>query len=73
MAIYISPTEKSHISYIMQLLRAVLENNYSEFNGGHFHHIPGNAMGTMLATSYSDISMTQFEDTYLYTCPEKPF
>ena len=35
-----------HSSYIVELLEVVLNNNYFEFNGTHYHQMSGTAVGT---------------------------
>ena len=60
-------------SFIIDLLRIVLENNYFNFNGRHFHQIAGTAMGTKLAPSYANLFMSHFEDKYVYRYPLQHF
>ena len=61
-----------HNSYIVKLLQVVLTNNYFDFNGKHYHHKSGTAMGTKLAPSYANLFMSKFEQDYVYTYHLQP-
>ena len=73
LAIHRSHTKIPHNSFLVDLLTTVLENNYFDFNGRHFHQIAGTAMETMLAPIYANLFMSHFEDKYVYTYPLQPF
>ena len=45
----------------MELLKAVLTNNYFDFNGECYHHVSGTGMGTKLAPSNANLFITRFE------------
>ena len=60
-------------SFLIELLRIVLDNNYFNFSGRHFHQIAGTEMGTKLTPSYATLFMSHFEDKYAYTYPLQPF
>ena len=49
-----------HNSYIIELLQVVLNNNYFDFNGRHFHQKPGTAMATKLASFICQLVHVQF-------------
>ena len=66
------PDSLPHNNYIIELLELVLTNNHFEFNGKYYHQLSATAMGTKLAPSYANLSMTTFEETYVYTYPLKP-
>ena len=72
LAIHKPPDTLPHNSYITELLELVLTNNHFEFNGEFYHQLSGTAMGTKLATSYSNLFMTKFEDKYVFTYPLQP-
>ena len=61
-----------HNSCIIELLQVVLTNNYFDFNGKHYHQNSGTAMGTKLAPSYANLSMTKFEQAHVYTYHLQP-
>ena len=61
-----------HNSYIIELLQVVLTNNFFDFNGKHYHHKSGTAMGTKLAPSYANLFMTKFEQAHVYTYHLQP-
>ena len=58
----------SNITFLMQLLRMVLQMNNFVFNGQHYLQIGGTAMGTRLAPSYANLFMGNF----VYSYADKP-
>ena len=61
-----------HNSYITELLKVVLTNNYFDFNCKHYHQKSETAMGTKLAPSYVNLFMTKFEQIHVYTYHLQP-
>ena len=59
-------------SYISQLLRLVLENNYFQFNDEFYLQQMGTAMGSSMAPAYASLFMGKFETDFLNTCDKKP-
>ena len=56
---------------ICQMLNMVLTMNNFRFDGEDFLLIAGTAMGTRVAPTYANISMSEFENKFVYTYPKK--
>ena len=72
LAIHRSPHDLFHSSYIVEKLTVVLTNNNFEFNGIYYHQVSGIAMGLKLASPYTNLFMTKFEEKYVQTYPLHP-
>ena len=59
-------------SYILQLLHLSLTKNDFDFNGKCYLQIKGTAMGKKFAPAYADIYMSDWEESILPKCPDKP-
>ena len=65
------PLDLPHNFNIVEQLMLVLTNNYFEFSGAHYK-VSGKAIGTKLLLSYTNLSMTKFEEKHVYTYPLQP-
>ena len=72
LAIHRDTNALPHNSYIIELLEVVLTNNYFDFNGKHYRHKSGTAMGTKLPPSYANLFMTNFKQNHVYTYHPQP-
>ena len=59
-------------STLMRFLEAVLRKNNFTFNGNHYLQISGTAIGTMVAPSFGNRFLNEFEEKYVYTYKKKP-
>jgi hypothetical protein len=57
---------------LVELLTLVLKHSNFTFNGEHFLHINGTAMGTKMAPSYANIFMGKLEKLIIHSTPHKP-
>ena len=57
---------------ICQLTKFILENNVFSFNDVFSLQVCGTAMGTRMASCYSNIFMAELEDNFLSGYPYKP-
>ena len=55
-------------SFILEVLKLVLKNNHFVFNEEFVHQIPGNAMGTIFAPTYTTLVMLYFEIQFYEKC-----
>jgi hypothetical protein len=53
-------------SFLLDLLKWVLQNNFLEFNGNLYRQIKGTAMGTPVAVAYANIVLHGMERDILY-------
>ena len=58
------PTETPYNSYIVAIVRIILQKNCFDFNDRHYQ-IAGTVIDTKLTPSYVNIFMSQFEDKYV--------
>ena len=64
----IKPSNKT----LMKFLEAVLKKNNFTFNGNHYLQISGTAIGTMVAPSFGNRFLNDFEELYVYTYKKQP-
>ena len=67
LAIHRPPHDLPKSTYISELLKVVLTNNYFDFNVAHSKQLSGTAIGTMFA--YANLFMSKLERQYAYTHP----
>ena len=60
LAVHRVPNNLQLNSYIIDLIRLVLENNNFEFNGENYNQMAGTVMGTKLAPFYANIFMSHW-------------
>lgn len=53
-----------HNSFVLQLLKFVLEHTYFLFDDRFFHQLRGTAMGTICAPSYANLLLGWWEDSH---------
>ena len=54
---------------IVKLLKFVLNNSYFKFNGSHYHHVSGCAMGSPISAIIAEIVMQEIEIIAINTSP----
>jgi hypothetical protein len=59
-------------SFLIDLLRFVLTNNYFQFRGKYYHQIKGTAMGTNTAPSYANLFLIHVEYYWKRQIPQFP-
>jgi hypothetical protein len=57
---------------LMKFLEAVLKKNNFTFNGNHYLQISGTAIGTMVAPSFGNRFLNEFEILHVYTYKKQP-
>lgn len=57
--------KSSQVSFLLQSLQFILENNYFIYNGNIYHQCKGTAMGTQVAPSFANLFMGEFEELHI--------
>jgi hypothetical protein len=65
--------DNEQLSFVLELMRWVLENNYIIFNNCVYRQIKGTAMGTPMAPTFAIIFLTALELPLLYTLKHRVY